>query len=271
MDVKDFLRRMAPMDLKLQGERVVVIGGGRGIGLAIARAFQSEGCRVTLVDRDEAALHAADLPDCDRFPVDATDFEAMQKVASQAPDAKHLVYAAGAGSGKFGFPFWNLEPADWDRVWQINLMGAVHMAHAFAPQLIARPGGTLLFLSSVAAQVGSPTDPPYSAAKAALINFMQVTARDLAPYGVRSNALAPGMVKTDLNRSVWEAGQQRLPESDREDYETWAERKIRQIAPLGKWQTPEEYGAMAVYLASPHACNITGQTINIDGGQVMHS
>jgi len=259
------------MDLNLQGQQAVVIGGARGIGLAIAQAFQAEGCRVALVDRDAQALEQADLPDAERYPVDATDYAAMQDLARQLPEARHLVYAAGIGSGKFGFPFWNLEPADWERVWQVNLMGAVHMAHAFAPQLTAQAGGTLLFLSSVAAQVGSPTDPPYSAAKAALLNFMQVCARDLAPYSVRSNALAPGMVKTDLNRSVWEAGQQRLPEAEREDYETWAQRKIQQIAPLGQWQSPEEYGAMAVYLASDRARNITGQTLNIDGGQVMHS
>ena len=82
---------------------------------------------------------------------------------------------------------------------------------------------------------------------------------------------SPGMVKTELNQSVWEAGQSQLPESERQDYESWAQDKIQQIAPLGRWQTPDEYGAMAVYLASDHARNITGQTLNIDGGQVMHS
>jgi 2-hydroxycyclohexanecarboxyl-CoA dehydrogenase len=124
---------------------------------------------------------------------------------------------------------------------------------------------------SVAGQIGSQTDPPYSAAKAGLINFMQCAARDLAPYGVRANALSPGMVQTNLNASVWAASQAGLPEAERVDYATWAREKIRKVAPLGRWQMPEEYGAMAVYLASEHARNITGQTINIDGGQVMHA
>ena len=79
------------------------------------------------------------------------------------------------------------------------------------------------------------------------------------------------MVRTDLNESVWAAGQQRLPEAERQSYAVWAEEKIRKVSPLGRWQTPEEYAAMALFLASDHAKNITGQTINIDGGQVMHS
>ena len=88
---------------------------------------------------------------------------------------------------------------------------------------------------------------------------------------MRVNALSPGMVKTDLNQSVWRAGQANLPPSERQDYETWAAEKIRKVSPLGRWQTPAEFAAMAVFLASDHAANITGQTINIDGGQVMHS
>jgi len=181
------------------------------------------------------------------------------------------VFSVGVGSGKFGFPFWNLEPADWKRALEINLLGAVHVAHAFAQNFVRRRKGSLLFLVSVAGQIGSQTDPPYSAAKAGLINFMQCAAKDLAPHGVRVNALSPGMVKTDLNESVWRAGQALQPAAERQDYESWAAEKIRKVSPLGQWQTPPEFGAMAAFLASDHARNITGQTINIDGGQVMHS
>jgi NAD(P)-dependent dehydrogenase (short-subunit alcohol dehydrogenase family) len=183
----------------------------------------------------------------------------------------HVIFCVGVGSGKFGFPFWNLQPGDWARVLEINLIGAVNVAHAFAPKLIARGGGSMLFLASVAGQIGSQTDPPYSAAKAGLINFMQCAAKDLASYGVRVNALSPGMVQTDLNEAVWRAGQEKLPPEQQQDYVTWGSQKISKVSPLGRWQTPPEYAAMAVYLASQHAKNITGQTINIDGGQVMHS
>ncbi len=259
------------MNLHLSGQQAVIIGGARGIGLAIARAFLAEECRVVIADRDPAALESLPGDTCSTHLVDATNRQAMEQLAARCPETDHVVYAAGTGSGKFGFPFWNLHPDDWNRVIQVNLIGAVQTAHAFAPLLVARESGTLLFLTSVAGQMGSQTDPPYSAAKAALINFMQVAAKDLAPHHVRVNALAPGMVQTVLNRSVWAAGQALLPEAERQDYETWAEQKIRRVSPLGRWQGVEEFGAMAVFLASQWACSITGQTLNIDGGQVMHS
>lgn len=129
----------------------------------------------------------------------------------------------------------------------------------------------MLFLVSVAGQIGSQTDPPYSASKAGLINFTQCAAKDLGPHNVRVNALAPGMVKTELNRSIWAAGQAKLQESQRVNFDDWAAEKIKKVSHLGRWQMPEEYAAMACFLASDHAKNITGQTINIDGGQVMHS
>ena len=181
-----------------------------------------------------------------------------------------VVFSVGVGSGVSGFPFWNLNPSDWTRVIDVNLLGAVNVAHVFAPKLADRRQGTFLFLASVAGQTGSQTDPPYSAAKAALINFMQCSARDLAPFGVRSNAISPGMVQSELTHSIWEASQTRLPESERRSFEAWSKEKLRRVSPLGRWQSAEECAAMAIFLASQHAKNITGQTINIDGGQVMH-
>lgn len=257
------------MHMNLSGQTVAVLGAAKGIGRAIAEGFLAEGCRVLGFDRDP---HPAPLRTTgDIASGDATSYAAVQAFAAACGDVDHVVFSVGAGSGKFGFPFWNLEPADWARVLDINLVAAVNAAHAFAPAMAQRRRGSLVFITSVAGQVGSPTDPPYSAAKAGLINFMQCAARDLAPFGVRANALAPGMVRTELNESVWAASQRRLPEAERQSYPAWAEQKIRKIAPLGRWQTPAEFAAMAVFLASDHAANITGQTLNIDGGQVMHA
>jgi NAD(P)-dependent dehydrogenase (short-subunit alcohol dehydrogenase family) len=78
------------------------------------------------------------------------------------------------------------------------------------------------------------------------------------------------MVQTVLNRSVWEAWSRLQAEEDRQPYEEWAQDKIRRLVPLGRWQQPEDLAAMAVFLASPLAQNVTGQTINVDGGFVMH-
>ena len=261
------------MDLHLQDQVCTIVGGASGIGLAIANAFHAEGCRVGIVDRDETALEA--LAQFETFAGDVTSYASMCESRDFFLESfgavHHVVVAAGAGSGKFGFPFWNLTPGDWPHVIDVNLLGPVNVAHAYARELTEQRLGTMLFIVSVAGQIGSQTDPPYSAAKAAVVNFMQCAAKDLAPFNVRANALSPGMVQTPLNRSVWAAGQELLAEDQRQDYEEWAADKIQKISPLGRWQTPEEFGAIATYLASHHACNITGQTLNIDGGQVMHS
>jgi 2-hydroxycyclohexanecarboxyl-CoA dehydrogenase len=264
------------VDLGLAGDVAVVTGAARGVGLAIASAFAAEGALVVLVDRDaEVSATASRLAGrAEGTAVDITDAAAVRALAGalwgRHGRVDHVVHAAAVGSGKFGFPFWNLELADWEPVVRVNLLGAVNVAHAFAPAMAEARSGTLLFIASVAGQIGSQTDPPYSASKAGLINFAQCAARDLAPAGVRVNTVCPGMVKTSLNRTVYEAWAARQPDDQRMTYDTWADDKIRKLVPLGRWQEPDDVAAMTVFLASPRARNVTGQTINVDGGYVMH-
>ena len=126
-------------------------------------------------------------------------------------------------------------------------------------------------MSSVAGQIGSQTDPPYSAAKAALDQLRAV--RSQGPGSLRRAG------EHDLPRHGADAAQPRRLASlarpanrreQRRSYEEWAGEKVRKVAPLGRWQTPEDIAALAVFLASPLARNITGQAMNVDGGQVMH-
>lgn len=268
------------MDLALKDDVAVIVGAAGGIGRAIAEAFAAAGAQVALVDQEPKVNLLADHLETEygvkglAVVGDMADYAAMERgayqVLSRWQRCDHVVYAAAIGSGRYGFPFWKLHPDDWPRVMQVNLLGAVNLAHAFANVMAEAGRGTMLFISSVAGQIGSQTDPPYSASKAALINFAQCAAKDLAPFGVRVNTICPGMVRSALNRSVWEAWAAQQNEEERIPYEEWAEAKIKRLVPLGRWQEAEDVAAMAVFLASPRAKNITGQTINVDGGFVMH-
>lgn len=268
------------MDLELAGELTVVVGAAAGIGQAIALRFAQEGCPLVLLDRNPRIANVAGelAPVAGAMVIahecDVADWSDMQqlgeRITAEHGVPRHVVFAAGVGSGKFGGPFWKVPPADWQRVLAVNLLGAMHTAQAFAPAMAQERQGTLLFLSSVAGQIGSPTDPPYSAAKAGAINFAQCAAKDLAPHGVRVNTICPGMVQTDLCRSVWQAwNEQQQPESQ-QSFEDWGQEKVDRLVPLRRWQSPDDIAALAVFLASPRAANITGQTMNVDGGYVMH-
>jgi len=268
------------MDLELRGHVAVITGGASGIGLACGRALAREGCRIALWDLTPAvAQTAAELgADCGvgalGLTVNVKDYGAVREAVAATEAAlgpiEHLVHAAAIGSGKFGFPFTHLEPADWASVLEVNIMGMVHVAQALASGMSARRAGTMVFIASVAGQIGSQTDPPYSASKAANINFAQCLAKDLAPHGVRVNTVNPGMVKTKLNQNVWRAWNEQQPPERQRTYEDWAQDKIRAVSPLGRWQQPAEIADMVTFLSSARAAQVTGQTINVDGGQVMH-
>ena len=268
------------MELELNGHVAIVTGAASGIGLACARGLAREGCRVALWDVDPAVVRQAAALTGETgastvgVAVDVGEFVAVE-AAARATEAElggpaHLVHAAAVGSGKFGFPFTNLGPADWERVLRVNVMGMVNVAHALAPGMIERKAGTMIFVASIAGQIGSQTDPPYSATKAANINFAQCLAKDLAPHGVRVNVVNPGMVRTPLNRRVWQAWNELQAPENRRTYDEWAEDKIRAVTPLGRWQEAEDIADMVAFLSSERARQVTGQAINVDGGQVMH-
>jgi 2-hydroxycyclohexanecarboxyl-CoA dehydrogenase len=263
------------MNLELTDQNVVVLGGASGIGKAIAQAFVDEGARVALIDRAPAVAEVAEQIGAKWAQVvDVTDYATLSQAAGQIETelgpVDHVIFAVGIGSGKYGFPFWNMGPEDWPRVLQVNVVGAVNSVYAFMEPMRERRCGTFLFLSSVAGQIGSQTDPPYSASKAALINFAQCAAKDLAPYDIRVNSLCPGMVDTPLNRSIWQASNRNLPAEQQMTFDEWATDKINRVVPLRRFQTPEDIADTAVFLASQRARNITGQAINVDGGFVMH-
>jgi len=269
------------MDLALSNHVAVVTGGASGIGRAVAVGFLAEGVQVAIWDIADTVQTTADElaagggPTVIGIRVDVTDDDsiaaALQQTIESLGPIDHLVHCAAIGSGHFGYPFTNLQPGDWSRTLEVNIMGMVRVTHAVAEGMVEQESGTMVFLGSVAGQFGSQTDPPYSAAKAANINFAQCVAKDLAGHGIRVNTICPGMIETPLNRGVWQAWNDCQPQEAKQDYHQWAAGKIENVVPLRRWQQPEDVADMAVFLSSERAHNVTGQTINVDGGFIMHS
>ncbi|QDV26788.1 SDR family NAD(P)-dependent oxidoreductase [Aureliella helgolandensis] len=268
------------MDLGLAGHTALITGGANGIGLATAKAFAAEGCRLLLWDLATSVAVAEELADefgvdVQSQQVDVANFNQCQSQLAEfigsGRSIQHVVHCAAVGSGKFGFPFTKLNPEDWRKPVEVNILGMTNIAHVLTHYLTEQQVGTFVFVASVAGQIGSQTDPPYSASKAANINFAQCMAKDLACYGIRVNTVCPGMVQTALNRAVWQAWHNTALEGDKQSYEEWAARKLQSVVPLGRWQACEDIASMIVFLSSDRAMQVTGQTINVDGGQVMHS
>lgn len=258
------------MQLELESRVVVVTGGASGIGLACMQVLAEEGAIPICLDRnpppETTGFHSV--------TADITDFQALELAAQEIADRWAapfgLVHAAAIGSGHFGFPFTNLHPHDWRQVLEVNIMGTTNIAHALAPKMIPEKCGAMVFIASISGQIGSQTDPPYSASKAANINFAQCLAKDLAPHNIRVNTVCPGMVQTPLNRSVWQAWHDAQPPEAQLSYDQWAGDKVKALIPLGRWQQTRDIAEMVVFLLSQRAQSVTGQTINVDGGFVMH-
>ncbi|HRU06500.1 MAG TPA: SDR family oxidoreductase, partial [Candidatus Brocadiia bacterium] len=190
--------------LRLSGRAALVTGASGGIGAAIARRLAAEGAAVALLSRrqDVCAERAAEI--------EAAGGKAVALAADVASEEslREAVKAAGAALGRLDIvcasagvevvkPFTTLRAEDWEQALKVNLVGAANAVQAAMP-FLARQGGAVVFVSSVAALGGAPLLAPYAAAKGALISLCRALAKELAPRRIRVNAIAPGMVRTEM-------------------------------------------------------------------------
>jgi len=243
------------------GKVAVVTGGGNGIGAATCRAFAAQGARVAVLDRDASAAesvaggiadrggnataHAVDVADRAAFHVAAT------KIAEAAGGIDVLVNGAGTTVRQL---IRDMRPEDWDRVIAVNLTGAFNGIQAVLPHM-RRRGGAMINVASIAGQrISFGGTANYSASKAGLLGLTRHAAYELAPDGIRVNAVCPGPTATAFGGAI-------------PSEETKAVRA--QKIPLGRMCEPEDIADPILFLAGPAARMITGVALTVDGGVLV--
>jgi 2-hydroxycyclohexanecarboxyl-CoA dehydrogenase len=229
----------------LKGKTAIVTGGAAGIGAAIVERLKAEGTRVVVFDLKGTPS------------VDITDYEAVKKAVDAAGPVDILVNNAGWDMFK---PFLKTDPAFWQKIISINLVGPMNLLHTVLPGMVARGGGKVVNIASDAGRVGSSGEAPYSACKGGIIAMTKTLARELATKGVRLNTVCPGLTETGMLESFMTGAGN--PDKLREAY--------TRAVPIGRLGKPEDIAGAVLFLASDDAEFITGQTISVSGGLTMH-
>lgn len=244
------------MSNRFDGKLAVVTGAARGIGAAIAARLLAEGADVIAVDRlpfsaaetfpgQEARTMAVSL--------DVTQSGAAGAILRQAEregaTVDFLINNAGIGGAK---PLGETSDEDWDRFILADLTQVFRLCRDFLPAL-RKPGGRIVNISSVFGLVGFPGSLAYSVAKAGVAQLTRQTAADLAPMGVLVNAIAPGVIETEMTRA-------------RIDGDAWYQAIQVKTTPVGRVGTPEDIAGAAAFLCSEDAGFIAGQVLAVDGG-----
>lgn len=241
----------------LDGQVALVTGGGTGIGKAIAACMAASGARVVICGRREDVLKDAckemgERASCVVGDVAQADrAEALiETVTQQAGAPTVLVNCAGIHLKK---PLTETTDAELLNVLNVHLVGSYALTRAVIPVMKQRGGGSILFITSMAALFGIPSVSAYAAAKSSLMGVVRTLAAEVSADGIRVNAIAPGWIESDMTKEVMKDDPERL-------------NRILQRTPMGRFGTPEDIGWGAVYLASPAGRFITGQQLVIDGG-----
>ncbi|WP_306544713.1 2-hydroxycyclohexanecarboxyl-CoA dehydrogenase [Malikia spinosa] len=252
---------------KLQAKTVIVTGGAGGIGGATCRRFAAEGAKVAVFDMNlEAAEQvAADIRaaggQAAAFKCDITDRAAVDAAvaATEAQFGPVDVLVNNAGWDVFK-PFVKTVPAEWSKLIDINLTGALHMLHAVLPGMSERKSGRIVNIASDAARGGSSGEAVYSACKGGLVALSKTLAREHARHNITVNVVCPGPTDTALLAGVAEGARDpaKLIEA------------FRSAIPLGRLGQPDDLASAIVFFGSDDASFITGQVISVSGGLTMH-
>jgi 3-oxoacyl-[acyl-carrier protein] reductase len=241
---------------ELQGTVAVVTGGFRGIGMATAKQLADAGAQVAVLDFDAAGKQAAEaeLPGGRAFLCDVCNVEqvvqTLESVEAEMGPIGVLVNNAGVTRDNL---LLRMKDEEWDLVLNVNLGGTFNMTRAVSKGMIKRRCGAIVNLASVVGVMGNAGQANYASAKAGVIGFTKAAAKELAPRGIRVNAVAPGFINTRMTAD--------LPKKARQ--------MLMARIPMGKLGEPKDVAAVIRFLAGPASGYVTGQVIIVDGGMVM--
>jgi 2-hydroxycyclohexanecarboxyl-CoA dehydrogenase len=229
----------------LKGKTAIVTGGAAGIGAAIVQRFREEGTNVVVFDLKGNPA------------IDITDYSQIRKAVDAAGPVDILVNNAGWDMFK---PFLKTDPAFWQKIISINLVGAMNLLHCVLPGMAERGRGKVVSIASDAGRVGSSGEAPYSACKGGIIALTKTLAREMASKNVQLNVVCPGLTETQMLEEFMQGAGN--PDKLREAY--------RRAIPLGRLGKPEDLPGAVLFFASDDADFITGQVLSVSGGLTMH-
>lgn len=249
----------------LAGKRVVVTGGGSGIGREVCKRFGEEGSEVAVFDMNAAgaAETVREIVEAGgkatAYTVDITDRAAVDAAVAAVEAGGPIDVLVNNAGWDEARPFLDTDIPLWDKVIAINLYGPLHMHHAILPGMVRNGGGRVVNISSDAGRVGSSGEAVYAACKGGLISFSKTVARELARKGIQLNVVCPGPTDTPLFADFAKGeGGDKITEG------------LKRAIPMKRLAHPTDYPGIVCFLSSDDAGFITGQTISVSGGLTMH-
>ena len=245
---------------RLNKKTAIVSGGSKGIGKAIALKYAQAGADVVICSRRkenlEAAVIEAESNGFSLIPIECntSNFDSIQSVVDLTMDkfGKVDILVNNAATNPYYGPILNSEDSHWDKIFNVNVKGYFNFAKACSISMIKNNYGKIINVASIAAKTPLEGLGVYNISKAAVVMLTKVLAKELGQHNIQINTLAPGLIKTDFSKALWE---------DEDTYN-----KIVKSIPQGKMGTPEDISGMALYLASDASDFITGSIFTVDGG-----